>query len=390
MENLFDHEIGAAGLYSICPFDRIDIYSDVRPPEDPYQSLTRINGGRHPSCSNSINKEVLVDYKRPQAYYRRMSIPGLTVLMEPRYWGRPQTVIRINVDKLQLSPNGIRRIVSQIVPLERTRVAYVECKLDLIGVDRESINKRIYFDGARKVGNYTKPTGEPTNTWYYGSRRSTYQLAVYNKSEQLGITDVDVTRFEIRVRIPKEKRPSLEEFLSGQHPLTRFTRVGIVRQSSLGQIDGRTARRVKRLGVSQSLKQYREEKNSQRATAIMKAITSNAISLEEPWECLLQRWLQSDAREHSLHHNYTHSSTNNYIVLPDNAMFIDEMYYSNDNITIDTSKESCSVLDETSSETYDTTHDLKARNQDSTLRTHQLDAGEPATRDTQQDVAHAS
>jgi hypothetical protein len=44
-------------------------------------------------------------------------------------------------------------------------------------------------------------------------------------------------------------------------------------------------------------------------------------------------------------------------------MFIDEMYYSNDNITIDTSKESCSVLDETSSETYDTTHDLKARNQ---------------------------
>lgn len=221
-------------------------------------------------------------------YRRFQNLSGVRVFWEPRCAGIPETLIVLSPSSLILSPPDVLEIVASIVPPETVTVSRVECKLDLEGISPTALCMITSVKSARKAKQYQK-----TDTFYFNKRRARVSYTIYNKARHLGLPEgKEMTRVEARLRLRKEERPPLLEFLSGvARPRDPFGKVMIANPAGLSRLDGRTRNSILRhQSIHNGLKEYAKTHTRRQVDKIRKILFSDSMSLDFLWEPLAQAW----------------------------------------------------------------------------------------------------
>lgn len=270
-------------IWPDCPYDKITVYSSSFPHNGFIDKCKRLRPN-----NRVIYRQRPPDGKNWQ-YWRWAYVGGITVQWGPRHMKMPRTIISVNPWELGLSPEDLVSLIGLIVPLNSAEISGVECKLDISGVESNSLANLVLVDKVRRVEPYVdKKTGIPTDTWYFGGKTSPRPLTVYNKSKEQGIQDAIITRIERRLKLSLEERPPLIDFITGiNRPQTPFEHVRIV---NLEIVDGRTARIFKRLDIINGLKYYAETHSKRDTKKLKAALRKSAIEVNQIWDQVARAW----------------------------------------------------------------------------------------------------
>lgn len=284
----------SAKLFSTIPYDSLTLSGHVPPyprsiaqPHTKghhrvlrYKSKSHPERARHMRCLANKGGRLL-PYKRFQ------NLSGVRVFWAPRCAGIPETVILLSPSSLRLSAPAVLQLVASIVPPETVHVSRIECKLDFEGIRSSELYLVTSVKSARKSRRY-----KDTDTFYFNRRRTQASYTIYDKARHLGVEGKEITRLEARLKLPRRKRPSLAEFLSGQvRPKTPFSKVMIANPEGLSSIDGRTRNSVLRHGsIHNGLKEYAKTHTRRQVDKIRKTVFSSSINLDFLWEPLAQAW----------------------------------------------------------------------------------------------------
>lgn len=158
-------------------------------------------------------------------------------------WGRlythlPNTIIRINPDRNNLTPSQVMDLLKYLVGgYSDIKVAMWDEKVDITEFLPKEVAKRLYVPYQRKQPKNRK---NKNSTYYYG-KRSGQQVKVYNKAKQLKLKGYQLTRIEKTIKKNKSQRASVEQFFLNANT-EGFNKITMV---DIDKIDGRS--KVKRL-----------------------------------------------------------------------------------------------------------------------------------------------
>ncbi len=288
-------------FFSTIPYDSITLCSTVLP----YPGFTaRFHVQHHNRILLSKSKShphqpkhircLATPSGRLLPYKRFQNLSGVRVFWGPRCARIPETVILLSPSTLGLSAPAVLQLVASIVPPETVHVSRIECKLDLEGISATGLYLITSIKSARKAKRY-----EDKDTFYFNKRRAQVSYTIYDKARHLGLPeDREVTRVEARLRLGKEERPPLLEFLSGVvRPKEPFRKVMIANPAGLSSLDGRTRNSILRhQSIHNGLKQYAKTHTRRQVDKIRKTVFSNSISLDFLWQPLSQAWHWEFAR----------------------------------------------------------------------------------------------
>lgn len=143
-------------------------------------------------------------------YTKCYKLGCVTILVEPRFWRTPATMVVINPSNAGLT---FGQVMKWIIFLFGTHkdvfVSRVDYKVDLIGVDTKNVIRQIWCSRFRKFED-EKYQGQ---TLYIGTRQSKRQRIIYDKGRQTGNRKVLWTRIEIRERYERKDGMSVSRFL---------------------------------------------------------------------------------------------------------------------------------------------------------------------------------
>mgnify|MGYP001262138819 FL=1 len=205
----------------VCPYDGIHFYSESMITHK-FQSIIDPAGYWQPN------------YKQGKLFYNHfISLPLFRIQWEKRFVDIPSVIIRINPDKNNLTPLQVLDLLKYLVgDLRQVRVAKWDEKVDTDKYNVDEVLERLYKGYQRVKPNDYDDLGE---TFYFGKRNG-QQVKVYDKSNEQGFGEGQLTRIEKTRVLGKGKRPTATQFLLNmRHDL--FKHVNLL---DIEKLDGRS------------------------------------------------------------------------------------------------------------------------------------------------------
>ncbi|WP_148660346.1 MULTISPECIES: replication initiation factor domain-containing protein [Bacillales] len=148
----------------------------------------------------------------------------ITVFMNPTFRNTSRYKVIINPSKAGMSFNQLHQWMSFIVDDPRDLlISRIDPKVDHHDMNLDDLFDKIWVPRVRKTNDIFKDQG----TMYFGSRKSDWQVCVYNKAKEQGIIG-DWSRIEIRIRFKRAQRIDALTFFSRLKGYQPFKEVYIV------------------------------------------------------------------------------------------------------------------------------------------------------------------
>lgn len=258
----------------ICPYDNIVLYSD-RIVTKEFWNLVK------PAVYKSgiQNKDMR---------YRYFLSHELFIVQ----WGKiyhhlPNTIIKINPNKNNLSPSQLLDIIAYIVgDYSDVVVASWDEKVDITSYTSKQVAERLFVGFQRKSPKNRK---NQNKTFYYGKRNG-QQVKVYDKAKQLKLKNTTLVRIEKTHKVSKSKRVYIKDFLL----LKRDDEFNNMTMVDIDKIDGRS--KYKRLIKSEGTMVGAFKKMTRRQQQNLKqhdAFINPCLNIKDLLERDLKEWLST-------------------------------------------------------------------------------------------------